>query len=258
MQVEISPNRLSGMLLGAAVGDALGLPREGLSRSRAARLFPGPLQHCLLFGRGMVSDDTEHLFMTAQSLLDAPDDADAFARRLAWRLRGWFLQLSPGLGLATAKACLKLCCGFPPQRSGVFSAGNGPAMRTAIFGVLPDATKRAVFVTASTRMTHTDPKALTGALAVAHTAALALRAPPAQAPSLDEALRAIRMDDAANGTLQEDEQWRVLVETMRIAWQERCSVTSFADRLGLQKGVSGYIYGASKSKNLLFAGLSWV
>ncbi|MDR2678659.1 MAG: ADP-ribosylglycohydrolase family protein [Zoogloeaceae bacterium] len=112
MQDEISPNRLSGMLLGAAVGDALGLPREGLSRSRAARLFPGPLRHRLLFGSDMVSDDTEHLLITAQSLLDAPDDVAACARRLAWRLRGWFLQLSPGLGLATAKACLKLCCGF--------------------------------------------------------------------------------------------------------------------------------------------------
>jgi ADP-ribosyl-[dinitrogen reductase] hydrolase len=51
--------KLAGVLLGAAVGDALGLPREGLSRRRAARLYgPGPLRHRFLLGHGMVSDHT--------------------------------------------------------------------------------------------------------------------------------------------------------------------------------------------------------
>ncbi len=87
---------ISGVLLGAAVGDALGLPLEGLSPRRAKRLFPGSLRHRFLFGHGMLSDDTEHTFMVAQSLLDAPTDVDAFARRLAWRLRFWLLSLPAG------------------------------------------------------------------------------------------------------------------------------------------------------------------
>jgi len=82
----------------------------------------------------MISDDTEHTLMVAQSLLKHPDDAAAFARSLAWRLRWWFLGLPAGVGLATARACLKLWLGFPPQRSGVHSAGNGPAMRSALLG----------------------------------------------------------------------------------------------------------------------------
>jgi ADP-ribosylglycohydrolase len=167
--------RIAGILLGAAVGDALGLPCEAIPRRRAKRLLPGKLRHRLLFGHGMVSDDTEHTFMVAQSLLDESNDAARFARKLAWRLRWWFLRLPPGIGMATAKACLKLCCGFSPHGSGVFSAGNGPAMRAAIFAVVDGAQQRAAFVRASTRLTHTDPKALTGALAVANLAALAMQ-----------------------------------------------------------------------------------
>ena len=75
----------------------------------------------------MISDDTEHTLMVAQSLLKHPDDADAFARSLAWRLRWWVLGLPAGVGLATARACLKLWLGFSPERSGIWSAGNGPA-----------------------------------------------------------------------------------------------------------------------------------
>ena len=79
-----------------------------------------------------MSDDTEHTLILVQSLLKHPSDASAFQRTLAWQLRWWLLSVPAGVGLATARACGKLCVGFPPTRSGVFSAGNGPAMRSAI------------------------------------------------------------------------------------------------------------------------------
>ena len=60
--------RLRGLLVGTAVGDALGLPAEGLSRQRVHRLYRGRWRHRLLFGRGMISDDTEHTLFVAQSL----------------------------------------------------------------------------------------------------------------------------------------------------------------------------------------------
>ncbi len=60
--------RHRGVLLGAAVGDALGLPTEGLSPARLRRLYRGPWRHRLLWGRGMLSDDTEHVVFVAQSL----------------------------------------------------------------------------------------------------------------------------------------------------------------------------------------------
>jgi ADP-ribosylglycohydrolase len=119
--------RLVGLLLGTAVGDALGLPREGMSARRAARMFGGaPLRHRFFLGRGMVSDDTEHACMTAQALLASGGDAAGFARSLAWRLRGWILSAPAGIGFGTLRAILKLWIGFSPSASGVRSAGNGP------------------------------------------------------------------------------------------------------------------------------------
>ncbi len=90
---------------------------------------------------------------------------DAFARHL----RRWFLLIPAGVGMATARACLRLCVGFSPVKSGIFSAGNGPAMRAALLGVYAgnDEVKLVALVRASSRVTHTDPRAEQAALAVA-------------------------------------------------------------------------------------------
>src|SRR5260370_19769918 len=105
----------------------------------------------------MPSDDTEHTCLVGQALLRAPRDPDAFARSLAWRLRFWLLGLPAGTGRATLRAIIKLWLGFPPSRSGVWSAGNGPAMRAAIVGVClgHDIDRLPGVIRASTRMTHT-------------------------------------------------------------------------------------------------------
>ncbi len=108
-------SRFTGLLLGQAVGDALGLPWEGLSRRRAVKMYRTPDHYRFLFGRGMISDDTEHACMTAQALLAHPEDPFLFARSLGWKLKWWLAGLRQ-------------------------------------------------FVKASTRLTHTDPKAEEGAL----------------------------------------------------------------------------------------------
>jgi ADP-ribosylglycohydrolase len=177
MSLPPPDERLAGCLIGTAVGDALGLPMEGLGRSRAARLFPGPLRHRLVFGRGMVSDDTEHSLMVALSLREADGDVERFRRGLARRLRLWLLALPAGAGLATVKATLRLWVGVPPARSGVRSAGNGAAMRAAPIGAFyrDDPIRLRAFVEASARITHTDERAIQGALAVALAAAASAR-----------------------------------------------------------------------------------
>jgi len=71
---------------------------------------------------------------------------------------------------------LKLLVGVSPKRAGVFSAGNGPAMRAPILGVLiADESQLAAFARASTRLTHIDPKAEIGALAIAFAARCAAK-----------------------------------------------------------------------------------
>ncbi len=224
---------IEGSLLGTAVGDSLGLPREGLSRRRAARLFGEDLRHRFLLGRGMVSDDTEHTCLVAQALLSAPDDPDAFGRSLAWRLRGWVLGLPAGVGFGTLRAILKLWVGFPPHRSGVHSAGNGPAMRAPILGVcLGDTPLLRDVVRVSTRVTHTDPKAEEGALAVA----LAAHHGSARGADLETA--------AFLETLRAELKGEELLSALETAAEHLArgsSAATFADALGQAKGVSGYV-----------------
>jgi ADP-ribosyl-[dinitrogen reductase] hydrolase len=170
----VNTKSIIGCLVGTAVGDAIGLPCEGLSRTRQARLFGEITSHHLLLGRGMISDDTEHMCLVAHALIaakgtlmTAKGDPEKFAQSLAWGLRGWFLSLSPGIGLATARACLRLLVGVSPTKSGVFSAGNGPAMRAPILGVCVPPDQLPDYICRSSRITHTDPLAEQGALAVA-------------------------------------------------------------------------------------------
>lgn len=166
--MAVSQRALVGSLLGTAVSDALGLPYEGLSPRRARRLLGAPTQYRLLPNRGLVSDDTEHACMVAQSLIASGNDPDRFANDLGRRLRLWLLGAPAGIGLATLKASVRLCLGVSPHRSGVFSAGNGPAMRSPLLGVaIDDVEQLRRFVRVSTRVTHTDPKAEWGAMAVA-------------------------------------------------------------------------------------------
>jgi len=183
----VRKSAIFGSILGTAVGDAIGLPYEGLSPRRAARLLGEPDRHRFFLGRGMVSDDTEHTCMVAQALVAAGDDVGAFSGQLARRLRLWLLGLPAGTGKATLRATLKLWLGFSPDRSGVFSAGNGPAMRSPVLGAaVEDLDLLRRLVRASARITHTDPKAEYGALAVALAARLASEGSTVEGPRFTE------------------------------------------------------------------------
>jgi ADP-ribosylglycohydrolase len=224
--------RFAGVLLGTAVGDALGLPAEGVSRNRIERRWHGIWRHRLVFGHGVCSDDTEHTFFVAQALLSHPDDPLAFQRSLAWKLRLWLLGLPAGVGLATLRAILKLWLGFPASRSGVYSAGNGPAMRSAIIGAyfFDDPARRREFVSAATRLTHTDPKAEVAARAVAEVAASVMLPQPPQ----EWASKLRSLDDG--------KEWTTICQKLEDGLGAGMSVGSFAETLGLRDGISAYSY----------------
>ena len=226
----------AGLLLGQAVGDALGLPWEGLSRRRAVKMFSVPNHHRFLFGRGMISDDTEHACMTAQALLAHPDDPALFARSLGWKLRWWLAALPAGIGFATLRAIMKLWAGVSPSASGVFSAGNGPAMRAAVLGAFFNGHPSALceYVKVSTRLTHTDPKAEAGAMVVAYSASWAVRVRTGSNDPLD----------LLDWLIEEvtDPELVSLLESVTRGLSLNWSVEEFADSMGLVEGVSGYIY----------------
>ncbi|RYD22073.1 MAG: hypothetical protein EOP88_09280 [Verrucomicrobiaceae bacterium] len=218
-------------LLGTALGDSLGLPSEGMSRGRIARRWKGELEQRFFFGRGMLSDDTEHTIMVGQALLQSGGDPVLFRKRLAAKLRWWFARLPAGIGLATAKAIIKLWLGFPPGRNGVFSAGNGPVMRAPILGVCfaDDEARRAEFVGASTLLTHTDPKALEAAMMAADCAAFAVNG------EKDTVTILARIRE-----LGKSPEWREPLERIGKALSEDLTVTGFCEGMGFHKGISGY------------------
>jgi len=237
-----------GCLLGQAVGDMMGLPAENLSARRIAKLFPRFDCPRFLFGHGMGSDDTEHACMTANALLRSGGDRHRFRRSLAWRLRWWFLGGPPGIGLATLKSCVRLWLGWPSYKSGVKSAGNGPAMRAAILFTTIDIPEPPeimdVFwervpwpwVDEITDITHLDPQALWGARLIQHFALVATK--------------------QRHEPLNLKDEWPVLqlfvgsgdshitrnVAAIRPAFDAGKSVAEFAASIGLKrKGVTGYI-----------------
>ena len=227
-----------GCLLGVAVADSIGLPMEGLSRRRLARWHPVIDRHRLLFGHGLCSDDTEHNVMVALSICQAGDDVERFSAQMRGRLRGWLLALPAGVGSATARAVLKLWLFLPRRWQGVYSAGNGAAMRAPLLGVLfstqPETLRR--FVSASTRLTHTDPKAECAALAAALAACEASQGRHDPASFLD----LLRKESTSFG--RDGDELCDLVERAARSADAGESSIAFAQTLGLGSGVSGYAY----------------
>ena len=233
-----------GCLLGSAVGDALGLPYERLSRTRIHRSHTPIKGHSLILNKGMFSDDTEHICMTAQSLIVSGGDSEKFARDLGWRLRLWLLGFPAGIGLATLQSCLRLWIGFSPQTSGIDSAGNGPAMRSAIIGVCygEDRAKLVSLVEASTIITHNNHKARLGAIAVAVAAYLASTGFTVKPQEYYQTLQEFLQHSSTKLPSMEEKEFLDLIEQACLSVSQNQSGVAFADKLSNQNGVSGYIY----------------
>lgn len=223
-----------GCLLGMAVGDALGLPCEGLSRKRLPKLFPNRDHYAFWGHSGWVSDDTEHQILVIQALVASAGESESFKRHLACGLRWWLMRAPAGIGMATLRAIGKLWLGFSPSRSGVFSAGNGPAMRSPILGVVfgeqPD--KMQALVKISTEMTHRDPKAFYGALAVALAAHMAATGHGNDREPVHHILKE---------HLGQTDLWPWLEKVFASVEQGQATL-DFAAALGCEKGVTGYMY----------------
>lgn len=221
----LARERILGILLGTAVGDAIGLPYEGLSPARVARRLArhGELRHSLVLGRGMLSDDTEHACLTAHALVASRGRPHDFRAQLAGRLRWWLLALPPATGLATARGIVRLWLGWSPERSGVDSAGNGPMMRAAILGACAsEDAQRVAWIEASTRMTHSDPRAQQAALAMARLAG-------SEQP-VAEVIEAIA-----------DAKLRARTQQALAAARGRAELESFRTALRFERGVTGFV-----------------
>jgi ADP-ribosylglycohydrolase len=158
-------------ILGLAVGDALGMPVEGLSRENIKQIYgeirdfhPSPYGD---LGEGEWTDDTEQMLVLAESIIETVYfDPDNFAERL----KKWFLETgSRRIGPSSTRAISNLLRGVHWSRAGVFSDTCGAAMRVAPIGLVYHFSLNLVekYAEISARVTHTGSAAIGGAMAVA-------------------------------------------------------------------------------------------
>ena len=264
MKLTLSQS-IEGSLLGTAVADAWGLPFEGLPRHRVQRLLQEN-RYQFLFHKGMVSDDTEHTVLVLQSFLesfhlDPSDRLKRFQNCMAGRLRMWLLKLPAGAGKATVISIVKLWLGISPNHSGVFSAGNGPAMKSAIVGVLfDDPNEIILYVKTLTSMTHSDPKAFYGAAAIALAAFIAkqfsdelINEPTdiqqlrnSLTDSYEDCLQSSFANDTPNDSISTVEsgenEFQKLMNSVFQSVRKDQSTEEFADSLNCPHKVTGYVY----------------
>jgi len=206
----------------------------------------------MLGGRGLVSDDTEHAALTAQAFAVSGGDAVLFERALAKNLRRWLWALPPASGLATGRALIKLSLGFPPQKSGVWSAGNGPCMRAPILGALArDGRHLWDLALRSSRMTHTDPLALEGAYLVARWSYLAHRLK--RKPTWEEFL-----EDCPENYVPAASPVRAALQKVRVSVEKGKTAHEFCVAEGWTKGPTGFVvHTVAAAMHVIFSATDW-
>jgi ADP-ribosylglycohydrolase len=177
MDPKVLVSRFTGSIVGFAVGDALGMPAQFLTRDQIMRYYgkaitgfmgahPGHASDFL--PAGSYTDDTQMMLATAECLLESRKMDPA---KQADALLAWYLNTAPHRTpmKANLRACKHLSMGRPWIKSGVFSSGCGAAVRMPPIGLFfyrcPEALIRAAMDDCT--ITHTEPRARAGSVAVA-------------------------------------------------------------------------------------------
>ena len=184
-----TPMRARGALYGLAIGDALGMPTQMLSRREIAERWgaqlrgfePAPPDHLIAAGMpaGSVTDDTEQAIVLGKLLVKGHGTIDP--RELSAALVAWERDMAARgsldlLGPSTKRAVAAVLAGTAAEDAGASGNTNGAAMRIAPVGIvaglpdppdLADLTTLVDRVVAASFVTHNTGLALAGAAAVA-------------------------------------------------------------------------------------------
>ena len=223
-------------MVGVAIGDAVGLSREGLKRRTALKMFGRPkLAYRLLPGIGIYSDDTQLMLMAAQAILRSHSEWRPFSRSYLSRLAWYPLSLPVGAGRATILAALKSWLRAIGLQTGCNSAGNGPATRAMFLTLALHGTDHRIakWIEDSTRITHTDPLAVDGCLVLSRLAQVAGTTKARSIDHLELLQQAIAVSKEA---LIRDK----LTELAPFLNQSR-SPSAVARHFGWETGISGFI-----------------
>lgn len=129
-------DKIKAAFLGAAIGDALGVPVEFSSRESLTR---NPVQEMRGYGTwnqppGTFSDDSSMLFCTTESLCNGFDVKDIADQFIKWYQQGYWGAHNEvfDIGGATRQAIARVMNGVSPELSGGMTEhdnGNGSLMR---------------------------------------------------------------------------------------------------------------------------------
>jgi ADP-ribosylglycohydrolase len=192
-QVDDAAQHARGALYGLAIGDALGMPTQMLSRQEIVERWggvltgfePAPPGHPIAAGRpaGAVTDDTEQAVLLGRLLVAGRGTVNA--QKLASALVAWEADMAARgsldlLGPSTRRAVAAVQAGTPPEEAGASGDTNGAAMRITPVGIAVSVTGADGRIGAgeslaalvdrvveASRVTHNTGLALAGAAAVA-------------------------------------------------------------------------------------------
>ncbi|MGU9826308.1 ADP-ribosylglycohydrolase family protein [Pseudomonas sp. H1D6A] len=175
-------NRALGAFYGLALGDALGMPTQSLSREQVQQRFGAitgledadadqPIAPNM--PAGSITDDTEQAILVGELLVEGNGKIEPTV--LAQRLIDWEAAMRAKgsqdlLGPSTKRAIDMILAGHTPEESGRFGTTNGAAMRITPVGIAADVSDPAPFIQAviqACQVTHNTTLGISSAAAVA-------------------------------------------------------------------------------------------
>lgn len=206
-----------GMLAGVAVGDALGMPTEFLTRETIAEWY-GTVDGLVRadarhphhrLPAGSVTDDTDHTVLLARLLLE---DGEVTAKAWASKLLEWGstprVQENRFVGPSTLKTLKALEAGTPLEEVPRGGTSSGAAMRVAALAIaFADRDRLAEQVVASCAVSHFTRAAISSAMAMAFALAEALD----ERATIDSIAAAAR-EGAVRGREHGDWSWTAPIE----------------------------------------------
>ncbi len=162
---QLRREHIHGMMLGVAIGDALGQARNGLTSRQALKLF-GRQTLRFRFARDVAiyGFNTSQVWMTAQAIVSSGTEIGQFGESLRKRLEWYSLSFPTDMKSASRRFGLKSCLTFGKTPQASDSLGNDNATRSILIVLALNNTNLGTrnWIEHSARLTHAHPLVIEG------------------------------------------------------------------------------------------------
>lgn len=172
-------DKIKGTLFGQAIGDALGLGTEFMTKEEVQKYYPQDLtnysqiiqdSHRQRWEKGDWTDDTEMMLCIAKAMIE---DKDIKLSTIARKFKDWYNDNPLGIGNNIFKVLSLRDYTDAPQRAAEIvwklsketSAANGAVMRTSVIGLWKDDTEK--HAAEVCKLTHYDPRCIGSCVIIA-------------------------------------------------------------------------------------------